>query len=118
MRQMELQAVYPRPRTSLPGKGHKIYPYWLCGLTIDRPNQVRATDISYVPLAHGIVYLVAVMDWQSHALSWRVSNTLNMDFCVDALEEALARHGPPEVFNKDSHTTRYQVFTCVLGLTG
>ncbi len=96
MRQMGLQAVYPRPRTSLPGKGHRIYPYRLRGLTIDGPNQVWATDISYIPLARGFMYLVAVMDWHSRrVLSWRVSNTLDTDFCVDALEEALARHGRP-----------------------
>lgn len=102
MRTMGLQAVYPRPRTSIPGEGHKIYPYRLKGLRIDRPNQVWAADITYVPLARGFMYLVAIMDWHTRkVLSWRVSNTLGADFCVDALEEALHRHGMPEIFNTD-----------------
>lgn len=120
MRQMGLQAVYPRPRTSLPGKGHRIYPYRLRGLTIDGPNQVWATDISYIPLARGFMYLVAVMDWHSRrVLSWRVSNTLDTDFCIDALEEALARHGPPEIFNSDQGCQfTSQAFTGVLEAHG
>lgn len=102
MRTMGIQAVYPRPRTSIPGDGHKVYPYLLKGLKIDRPNQVWATDISYVPLARGFMYLVAIIDWYSRkVLSWRVSNTMDTDFCVDALEEALQRHGTPEIFNTD-----------------
>jgi putative transposase len=102
MRQMGLQAVYPRPRTSRPGEGHKIYPYLLRGRVIDRPNQVWAIDVTYIPMARGFMYLVAIMDWHSRrVLSWRVSNTLDTDFCIDALEEALARHGAPEIFNTD-----------------
>ncbi len=94
MRTMGIQAVYPRPRTSIPGDGHKIYPYLLNGLKIDRPNQVWATDISYIPLAKGFMYLVAIIDWYSRkVLSWRVSNTLDTNFCIDALEEALQRYG-------------------------
>lgn len=102
MRQMGLQAVYPRPRTSLPGDGHKIYPYLLKDLVIDRPNQVWATDITYIPMARGFMYLIAIMDWHSRrVLSWRVSNTMEADFCVDALEEALERYGKPDIFNTD-----------------
>jgi putative transposase len=81
---------------------NKIYPYLLRNLTIDRPNQVWATDVSYIPMARGFVYLVAVMDWYSRrVLSWRVSNSLTADFCVEALEEAIARNGAPEIFNTD-----------------
>lgn len=99
MRQMGLQAVYPRPRTSRLGEGHRIYPYLLRRRVIDRPNQVWATDVTYLPMARGFMYLVAIMDWHSRrVLSWRVSNTLDTDFCIDALEKALARHGPPEIF--------------------
>lgn len=102
MRQMGLHAVYPRPRTSRPGEGHQIYPYLLRDLVIDRPNQVWATDVTFIPMARGFMYLVAIMDWHSRrVLSWRVSNTLDTDFCIDALEEALARHGRPEIFNTD-----------------
>jgi putative transposase len=102
MWKMGICALYPRPRTSLPGKGHKIYPYRLRDLTIDHSNQVWAADICYIPMAKGFLYLVAVMDWYSRrVLSWRLSNTLETDFCVDALEEALARHGTPEIFNTD-----------------
>jgi len=102
MRQMGLRALYPRQRTSQPGKGHTIYPYLLRGLTIERANQVWATDICYIPMAKGFMYLVAIMDWHSRrVLSWRVSNTLDTDFCIDALEEALQRFGAPEIFNTD-----------------
>jgi putative transposase len=102
MRLMGLRAVYPKPRTSQPGKGHKIYPYLLNGLTIDRPNQVWASDICYVPMAKGFMYLTVIMDWYSRrVLAWRVSNTLDADPCIAALEEALARYGPPEIFNTD-----------------
>jgi len=120
MRQMGLQAVYPRPRTSLPSKGHRTYPYRLRGLTIDRPNPVRATDISYEPLARGFMYLVAVMDWHSRrVLSWRVSNALDTGFCVEALEESLARHGPPETLNTDQGCQfTSQAFTGVLEAQG
>lgn len=102
MRQMGLQALYPRRRTSQPGAGHTVYPYLLRGLSIERPNQVWAADVSYLPMAKGFMYLVAIMDWRSRrVLSWRVSNTLEPAFCVEALEEALARHGTPEIFNTD-----------------
>jgi putative transposase len=102
MRLMGLQALYPRRRTSQPGKGHKIYPYLLRDLVIDRPNQVWAADICYIPMAKGFMYLVAIMDWHSRrVLSWRLSNTLDTDFCLEALEEALRRFGRPEIFNTD-----------------
>ena len=93
MRQMGLRALYPRPRTSHPGQGHKIYPYLLKDVSIERPNQVWATDICYIPMAQGSMYLVAIMDWATRrVLSWRVSNTMDSDFCVEALE-ALRRAG-------------------------
>ncbi|OGG96367.1 MAG: hypothetical protein A2527_02055 [Candidatus Lambdaproteobacteria bacterium RIFOXYD2_FULL_50_16] len=102
MRRMGLEAVYPRPRTSKPQPGHKIYPYLLRGLKINRPNQVWATDITYVPMARGFMYLVTIMDWYSRkVLAWRVSNSLEADFCLEALKEALNRHGTPEIFNTD-----------------
>lgn len=102
MRKMGIRAVYRAPRTTIPEPGHKVYPYLLSGLTIDRPNQVWAADISYIPMARGFVYLVAIMDWHSRrVLSWRLSNTMTSDFCVEALEEALARFGAPEIFNTD-----------------
>jgi putative transposase len=102
MRLMGLQALYPRVRTSRPDKGHKVYPYLLRGLEIQRPNQVWATDITYIPMAKGFMYLVAIIDWYSRrVLSWRLSNTLDADFCVEALEEALNRYGAPEIFNTD-----------------
>ena len=101
MRMMGLEAIYPKPRTSKPGAGHKVYPYLLRGLTITRANHVWATDITYIQMAHGFLYLVAVIDWASrYVLSWRLSNTLDDAFCVDALELALA-HGRPEIFNSD-----------------
>lgn len=102
MRQMGISALYPKANTSRPGQGHKIYPYLLKGLDINRPNQVWATDICYVPMAKGFVYVVAIMDWYSRkVLSWRVSNTMDADFCVEALEEAIRRYGTPEIFNTD-----------------
>jgi putative transposase len=102
MRRMGIEALYRRPRTSAPALGHKIYPYLLRDLAVTRPNQVWAADITYIPMARGFVYLVVVLDWFSRrALSWRVSITLEADFCVEALEEALVRHGKPEIFNTD-----------------
>ena len=102
MRQMGITALYPKKGTSRPGKGHKIYPYLLKGLDIDRPNKVWAADLTYIPMARGFVYLVVVMDWYSRkVLSWRLSNTMESDFCVDALEEAMSRYGKPEIFNTD-----------------
>ena len=102
MRLMGIEAVYPKPRTSRPHPQHKVYPYLLRNLTIDRPNQVWATDITYIPMARGFMYLVAVMDWHSRkVLSWRVSNTMEPAFCIEALQEAIDRYGAPEVFNTD-----------------
>jgi putative transposase len=102
MRKMGIAALGPKPRTTTPAPGHKIYPYLLRGLAIDRPNQVWAADITYIPIGRGFLYLVAIMDWASRAvLSWRLSNTMDASFCVAALEEALARFGKPEIFNTD-----------------
>jgi putative transposase len=102
MRRMGIAALGPRPRTTKPVPGHKIFPYLLRGLTIDRPNQVWAADITYVPIGRGFLYLVAIMDWASRAvLAWRLSNTMDVSFCVSALGEALARFGKPEIFNTD-----------------
>ena len=102
MRLMGLEAVYPKPKTSRPHPQHKVYPYLLRGLTIERPNQVWAADISYIPMSRGHMYLVAVMDWHSRkVLSWRISNTLDTDFCVEALLEALSGFGRPQIFNTD-----------------
>jgi len=102
MRIMGLEAIYPKPRTSLPHPDHKVYPYLLRGLTIDHPNQVWATDITYIPMRSGFMYLVAIMDWYSRkVLSWRLSNSLDANFCIDAVEEALARYGTPGIFNTD-----------------
>ena len=120
MRQMGIRALYPKPRTSKPGKGHKIYPYLLRDLVIDRPNQVWATDISYIPMAKGFVYLVAVIDWYSRkVLSWRLSNSMDTDFCIDALEEALSRYGCPDIFNTDQGAQfTSEAFTDVLKEAG
>jgi putative transposase len=101
MRLMGLEALGPKPKTSRPSAQHRIYPYLLRGLTIDRPNQVWATDITYIPMARGFLYLVAVIDWYSrYVLAWRLSNTMDTSFCLDALEDAL-RKGRPEIFNTD-----------------
>jgi putative transposase len=102
MRRMGIEALYRRPNTSKPSDGHKIYPYLLRGLAVERANQVWAMDITYIPMARGFVYLAAVMDWFSRrVLAWRVSITMEVDFCLDAVEEALARFGKPEIFNSD-----------------
>lgn len=101
MREMGIQAVYPK-KTTIPAPGHKIYPYLLRGVKITRVNQVWSTDITYVPMQRGFMYLVAIMDWYSrYVLSWRVSNTLEATFCLEALEEALQRYPVPEIFNTD-----------------
>ena len=116
MKKMAIEAIYRRPNTSKPAPGHKIYPYLLRKLAVTRPNQVWATDITYVPMARGFVYLVAIVDWFSRrVLSWRLSITLEADFCIEALEEALSRFGQPEIFNSDqgSQFTSY-AFTGVL----
>ena len=102
MRLMGLQAIYPKPKTSRPHPQNKVYPYWLRNLKIDRPNQVWAADITYIPMNRGFMYLVAVMDWHSRkVLSWRVSNTLDADFCVAAVTDAISDCGVPEIFNTD-----------------
>jgi putative transposase len=102
MGEMGIAALGPKPRTTKPAPGHKIYPYLLRGLAIERPNQVWCADITYIPVGRGFLYLVAIMDWASRAvLSWRLSNTLDGSFCVSALEEALARFGKPDIFNTD-----------------
>lgn len=102
MRLMGIEAVYPKPHTSRPHPDHRIYPYLLRDLPIERVNQVWAADITYVPMARGFMYLVAVIDWHSRKiLSWRLSNTLDSDFCIEALREALSRYGRPEIFNTD-----------------
>jgi putative transposase len=99
---MGIEAIYRKPRTSIPAKGHKIYPYLLTDVVIERANQVWATDITYIPMAQGFAYLVAILDLYSRkVLSFRVSNALTSDFCIEALEEALTRYGTPEIFNTD-----------------
>jgi putative transposase len=101
MQVMGIEAVYPKPRLSRPGEGHKIYPYLLRGVTVERVNQVWSTDITYIRMAQGFVYLVAVMDWFSRfVLSWSLSLTMEIDFCLEALKSAL-RRGRPEIFNSD-----------------
>ena len=102
MKRMGIEAIYRKPNTSKPARGHKIYPYLLGKMQVIRPNQVWAMDITYIPMAHGFVYLAAVVDWFSRKiLSHRVSITMEADFCIEALEEALARHGRPEILNTD-----------------
>ena len=102
MRLMGIEAIYRKKRTSLPGKGHKVYPYLLGSVAIERPNQVWAADITYLPMAKGFAYLVAILDLYSRkVLSFRVSNAMSTDFCVEALQEALTRYGAPEIFNTD-----------------
>jgi putative transposase len=102
MRQMGLVPIYQAPRTSTPHPEHRVYPYLLRHRTIDRPNQVWCADITYIPMRRGFLYLVAIMDWSTRAvLSWRLSNTMDPGFCVEALEDALLRYGKPEIFNTD-----------------
>jgi putative transposase len=102
MKRMGIEAIYRRPNTSKAAPGHKIYPYLLRGLAVDRPNQAWAMDITYVPMARGFVYLAAVVDWFSRrVLSWRISITMEVEFCLAGVEEALAKHGRPELFNTD-----------------
>ena len=102
MRQIGITALYPRNRTSIPSHGHRVYPYLLKDLTVTRSNQVWATDITYIPMARGFLYLVAIMDWHSRkVLAWRLSNTLDTDFCIEALNEALKSYNAPEIFNTD-----------------
>ena len=120
MRRMGIAALGPKLRTTKPAPGHKIFPYLLRGLAIDRPNQVWAADITYVPIGRGFLYLVAVIDWASRAvLAWRLSNTMDVSFCVAALEEALARFGKPDIFNTDQGSQfTSAAFTGVLAASG
>ena len=105
MKRMGIEALYRKPNISKPTPGHKIYPSLLRKLPVTRPNQVWAMDITYIPMARGFIYLAAVLDWFTRrVLSWRVSITLEADFCIEAVEEALAKHGKPGIFNTDSHT--------------
>ena len=102
MAKIGLAPIYQRPRTTVPHPEHRVYPYLLRHLVIDRPNQVWCADITYVPMRRGFLYLVAIMDWSTRkVLAWRVSNTMDVEFCLEALEEALARFGRPEIFNTD-----------------
>jgi putative transposase len=102
MRRMGIEVIYRRPRTSIPARGSMIYPYLLDNLAIERPNQVWASDLTYLPMAHGFMYLMAILDVASRkVLSWRLSNTMSADFCLEALKEALSKFGPPEIFNTD-----------------
>ena len=120
MRRMGIEALYRRPRTTKPEPGHKVYPYLLRSLAIDRPNQVWAMDITYIPMARGFVYLAVVLDWFSRrVLSWGVSISMEAAFCVDVLEQALARHGKPEIFNTDQGSQfTGAAFTGVLAQNG
>jgi len=109
MKKMGIEAIYQKPNTSKRHPGHKIYPYLLRGLNISRPNHVWALDITYLPMRRGFLFLVAVMDWHSRKiLSWRLSNTMHADFCVEALQEAITRYGKPEIVNTDQGSQ----FTC------
>jgi len=102
MKRMGIEALYRKPRTTKPGAGHKIYPYLLRSLTVDRPNQVWAMDITYIPMARGFVYLAAVVDWYTRrVLSWKVSITMDAHFCLEAVEDAVMRYGTPEIMNTD-----------------
>jgi putative transposase len=120
MRRMGIEALYRRPRTTKPEPGHKVYPYLLAGIEVMRPNQVWAMDITYVPMARGFIYLAAVLDWFSRrVLSWRVSITMEAAFCIEALNDALARHGKPEIFNTDQGSQfTGAAFTGVLSQNG
>jgi len=120
MRNMGLTAIYQAPRTSKAHPEHRLYPYLLRNLTIDRPNQVWCADLTYIPMRRGFLYLVAIMDWSTRAvLSWRLSNTMDSSFCVEALQEALSRYGTPEIFNTDQGSQFTDVgFTDVLKTAG
>jgi len=116
MKRMGIEALYRKPRTTKPGAGHKIYPYLLRNLTIDRPNQVWAMDITYIPMARGFVYLAVVLDWYTRrVLSWKVSITMDVHFCLEAVEEAIMRYGTPEIMNTDQGSQfTSQAFTGLL----
>lgn len=120
MKRMGIEAIYRRPNTSKPAPGHKIYPYLLRGLKIEKPNQVWAMDITYIQMACGFVYLAAIVDWASRrVLAHRVSISMEADFCIEALEEALAKHGKPEIFNTDQGSQfTSEAFTGVLTKNG
>ena len=120
MRKVGLCAIYQKPNTSKPFPGHKVYPYTLKGMAIDHPNQVWCADVCYISMLRGFLYLVAIMDWHSRkVLSWRLSNTLEADFCVAALREALARFGAPGIFNTDQGCQFTAIeFRTVLGKKG
>lgn len=113
---MGLHAIYSKPRTSQPGKGHKIYPYLLRELNIDRPDYVWAADITYIPMQKGFLYLVAIMDWHSRkVLSWRISNSMDTRFCIEALEDAILKYGAPDIFNTNQGSQfTSEAFTTVL----
>ena len=116
MKRMGIEALYRKPRTTKPGASHKIYPYLLRNLSIDRPNQVWAMDITYIPMARGFVYLAAVLDWHTRrVLSWKVSITMDVHFCLEAVEEAIERYGTPEIMNTDQGSQfTSQAFTGLL----
>ena len=120
MHRMGIEAIYRKRRTSIPAKGHKIYPYLLAGVSIERPNQVWAADISYLPMAKGFAYLVAIVDLYSRkVLSFRVSNAMTSEFCLEALQEALSDYGAPEIFNTDQGSQfTDEAFTKVLVARG
>ena len=120
MKRMGIEAIYRRPNTSKPEPGHKVYPYLLRKLAVTKPNQVWAMDITYIPMRQGFVYLAAVVDWYSRrVLSWRLSITMDTDFCIEAVEEALARHGRPEIFNTDQGSQfTSEAFTDLLSRNG
>jgi putative transposase len=120
MKKMGIEALYRKPRLSKPHLGHKIYPYLLRGVEIIRANHVWATDITYLPMAKGYCYLVAIMDWASRrVLAWRLSNTLDVSFCTEALEEAIRKYGVPEIFNSDQGSQfTSEAFTSILNAHG
>ena len=120
MKVMNIIAIYPKRNTSAPNRAHKVYPYLLRGLTINYPDKVWCTDITYIPMAKGFLYLVAIMDWHSRkVLSWRLSNTMDVHFCIEALEEAIERFGTPEIFNSDQGAQfTSEAFTSVLKENG
>jgi putative transposase len=120
MKKMGIAAIYQKPRLSKPHPGHKVYPYLLRGMEITRANQVWSTDITYLPMAKGFCYLVAIMDWASRrVLAWRLSNTLDVSFCTEALEEAIMKYGIPEIFNTDQGSQfTSEAFTGILKTHG
>lgn len=115
MAKMGLAAIYQRPRTSDPHPEHRIYPYLLRDFAITRPNQMRCADVTYLPMRRGFLYLVAIMDWATRkGLAWRISNTMDAGFCVEALKDAMARYGKPEIFSTDQGSHTSHAFTSVL----